>query len=590
MHEGMHEGMLSVTRVLRLGVALGGALLLAAAMVSPVEAQARPNEFHLSSSVRGDLAQIQQDWSAWLAAYELDDTASEEEALERMTETARGLGMPSLPELSLGASARAVESAGLGDSRRAQRALAASEVLDPRRPETSFAAATIDRMDGDWSGYAARTIEGYVRALNKPVQRRLWLHNGVLWLLTTLMLAGCAFVAVLMLVRGPALFGSLLKVARPYMPVPVGIGLIIVLLLWPVALSTGVLAVALNWAILLWAYCQRSERWVLAALFLLFGLAPIILDEQQREIAVELSPVARAAESARDGQLRGTLFGDLQRLAVLLPESTAVQQLMADQHRRIGQCDQAKELYKAVVAAESDNAAAWVDYGSCYLVRGEFEQAIEHYRRATSIDGEMAEGHFNLALAYSELYRFAESGLALARAQRINSSRVAQWLEETPRRGFAEAGRGLRRTKEIRQALRESWVLEDTAPAWKSPWSDYLSLPMAGAGLLLALVAGRIMPRTHVEALAPPMVDWGSRWSPIYRVLVPGLPEIESGESIQSLFALLVPIGLLLVPWVGAYGYRLPWGFEPATSVGWLVMLIGLALFVGWRWRKEVAF
>lgn len=566
------------------------ALLVAALWALPTGAQPEPEEFHLSSTVRAELAQIQQDWSAWLAAYELDDNASEEEALDRLIETAGDLGMRSLPELSLGASARAVESAGQGDSRRAQRALAASELLDPNRAETSFAAAAVHRLAGDWGGYAGRTIDGYLRALKKPIQRRLWLHNCVLWMLTTLMLAGCAFVAVLMLVRGPALFGSLLKVTRSFLPVPVGIGAIILLLLWPVALSTGVLAVALNWAILLWAYCQRAERWVLAALFLLFGLAPIMLDEQQRQIAVELSPVTRVAESARQGELRGTLFGDLQRLAVLMPESTAVNHLMADQHRRLGQCDQAKELYKGVVAQEPDNAAAWIDYGSCYLVRGEFEQAIEHYRRATSIDGEMAEGHFNLALAYSELYRFAESGFALARAQRINSTSVAQWLDETPRRGFAEAGRGLRRTKEVRQSLRESWVLEDDATAFSSPWNDYLSLPMAGLGLLLALVAGRIMPLTHVEALAPPLVDWGSRWSPIYRTLVPGLPEIESGESLQSLFALLVPIGLLLVPWVGAYGYRLPWGFEPATSVGWLVMLIGLALFMGLRWRRETAF
>jgi len=570
---------------------VGAALLLALAPATArVEAEVWPDEFHLNSSVRGDLAQIQQDWSTWLAAYELDDAASEEEALERMIETTRELGMKSLPELSLGASARAVESARLGDDRRAQRALRAAEVLDPERPETSFAAAAIHRLAGDWGGYAGRALEGYARALRAPLQRRLWGHNIVLWLLTTLMLAGCAFVAVLMLVRGPALFGSLLKVVRRFVPVPIGIAVIILLLLWPVALSTCVLAVALNWSILLWIYCRHSERWVLAGLFLLFGLSPIVLDEQQRQMAVELSPVARAAEAARQGELRGTLFGDLQRLAILLPESTAVSHLMADQHRRIGQCDQAKELYQRVVAAEPDNAGAWVDYGSCYFGRGEYEQAIEHYRRATSIAQGLAAGHFNLALAYSELYRFAESGRALARAQRIDSTRVAQWLKETPKRGFAEVAQGLSRTDEIRRDLRESWVLEDDAVAWSSPWRDYVSLPMALLGIVLAFLAGRIMPRAHLEALAPPLVDWGSRWSVPYRILVPGLPEIESGESMQSLAALLVPTGLLLVPWVGAYGYRLPWGFEPAISIGWVTMVLGLVLFMAYRWRRETAF
>jgi tetratricopeptide (TPR) repeat protein len=571
----------------RLGLA--GLSLAVALTALPAAAQFWADEFHLDSNVRGDLAEIQQQWSAWLSAYELDDSASEEEALERMLDTTRRLGMRSLPELSLGATARAVESARLGDDRRAQRALAAAERLDPGQPETSFAAAAIQRLDGDWSGFLARELEGYVRALDEPLERRLWLHNVLLWFLTTLMLSGCVFVALLMLVRGPALFGSLLEVARRYMPVPAGIGVVILLLLWPVALSTGVLAVALNWAILLWAYCQRSERWVLAAIFLLFGLAPIILDEQQRRLAVDLSPVAQAAEAARSGELRGALFGDLQQLAILLPEDPAVIQLMADQHRRIGQCDQAKELYERVVTKEPQNAGAWVDYGSCYFVRGEYDQAIEHYRRATSLDEGLAAGHFNLALAYSELYRFAESGRALARAQKIDSTRVARWLEESPRRGFAEVGTGLERTPEIRRNLLESSALDEVA-AWSSPWEQFGSVPLALLGVLLALAAGRIMPRAHLEASAPPLVDFGSRWGAFYRIMVPGLPELEAGESMQGLLAVAVTTGLLLIPWVGAFGYRQPWGFEPGSNLGWFVVVAGLLATVGWRWRRETAF
>jgi len=552
--------------------------------------QVGPGEFHLNASVREILAQIQQDWSEWLAAHELDDASGEEDALADLMTAAEAVGMSTLPDLSLGASARAVESAKVGDFLRAARALDAAERLDPRRPETSFGRATVHHLQKDWWGFLAETVSGYVRILRLPVERRVWLDNAMLWGLTSLLLAGCAFVAVLMLVRGPALFGSLLEVLRKRLPVPVAVLLILVGLLWPLALSSGVLAVALNWSILLWVYCQRSERWVLAILFLLFGMGPILLDEQRRRAAVEISPMARAAEDARLGNLRGRLFGDLQRLTLALPNSVPVAHLLADQHRRIGQCDTAMSLYRKVNEAEPENAAALIDLGSCYFLRGEYDQAIDLYGRGISVDDSIAEAHFNLGLAYSELYRFADSGRSLSRAQAIDSSRVAAWLSQSSERGVAEVGLGLRRSREVRKELLDAWVFEGGgAAAWSSPWRDYLSLPLAVFGLLAVAVAGRIMPTGHLEAQAPPLVDWGNAAGSVYRIVVPGLPELEAGESLRGLIALVSVTGLLLIPWVGSHGYRLPWGLEPAMRLSWVATLLGLAVFYYSRWRRETA-
>ena len=569
---------------------LAALAVVALLFAAPVSAADAPGAFHLSGTVLGSLASLQQDWSEWLAAHELDDAESELDALSRLIDTTDALGMEALPELSFGAAASAAESARVGDYQRAARALAAAESLDSGRPETAFARAEVLRLQGDWWGYLVETARGYSRGVRMPHQRRIWQHNLLLWLLTTLLLTGCAFVAVLMVVRGPALFGSLLVVVRRLLPVPLAIGVIIALLVWPIMLSAGVLAVVLNWAVLLWAYARRSERWVLGMLLLLLGLTPVLLDEQRRRVAVEMAPMMQAAESARQGRLVGALFSDLPRLSLVLPESVAVQQLLADQHRRLGQCDQAMELYRTVVEQEEHNAAAWVDLGSCHYLRGEFDRAIELFRRGLSVDQELAQGHFNLGLAYSELYRFAESGRALARAQRLSSSNVTRWQDETPTRGVAEVAAGLERTGEIRRELEVSWVLEDESVAWSSPWSDYKSLPLAFAALILALLAGRFLPRAHLEAQAPPSVDWGSRWSSLFRILVPGLPELESGDSLQGALALAVAAGLLLIPWIATFGYRVAWGFEPSLSLSWLVTGTGLVLFLVYRWRREAAY
>jgi tetratricopeptide (TPR) repeat protein len=557
---------------------------------SPCVASSAPEEFHLNASVRSHLASLQQGWSEWLTAYELDDPDSESAALDRLASDAGAIGMSVMPDLSLGAAARAVESARVGDHTRAIRALAAAEQLDPGRPETSFARAAVHRVEGTWQAVLGHTALGYLRTLGAPAERWVWRHNLVLWLLATALLAGYAYVAILMIVRGPALFGSLLKELRKHMPVPLGLVLIFALLVWPLLLPAGLIGVALVWAVLLWAYCLRPERWVLGLLVLVFAVAPVVLDEQRRQITVELAPMARAAEHARHGRLDGTLFGDLQRLTLVLPESTAVSHLIADQHRRIGQCDQAKTLYGRVIEREPRNAAAWVDLGSCHFLQGEYDQAIEHYRRGISLDPDLAQAHFNLSLAFSELYRFAESDLALSRAQRLDSGRVAEWLRKTPSRGAAEVGAGLRRSEQIRAELKVSWVLEDESAAWSSPWRDYLSVPVALGAILLALLAGRFLPRGYLEEQAPPIFDGNHSLGPLYRIVVPGLPELEAGEPLRAAGSLIAFCGLVLLPWVAGYGYRQPWGFEPVLRLGWLVTLTGLALFLLARWRREVAF
>ncbi len=543
----------------------------------------------LEAGVRRDLGEIQQNWSEWLASYELKDYEAEELALEAILERLDELGMTGLPELSIAASARAVDSARLGDARGSARALAAAERLDPGRAEIAFARAAIERQEGSWWSFVISTLEGYVKVLESPLKRRLLLHNAVLWLLMTALLGGCVFVAMLMAVRGPALFGSLLQALRRVVPAPVGMLFLVVLLLWPIALSSGVLVIALNWSVFLWAYAQRSERWVLATLWVLFGLTPLILDEQRRRVSVELSPMARAVEASRRGHLEGRLFADLERLKILLPDSPAVNQLVADQYRRAGQCDRSIDLYKQLVETEPRNAAAWIDLGACHFLRGEYDEAIEYFRRGASLDEDVAQGHFNLSLAYSELYDFSESERALARAQRLDSSRVAEWLEESSSKGVAEVSGGLKRAAAVRRELRRSWILEDDSAAWSSPLQDYLSMPIAVVGLLLSFLAGRLLPKGHLEAQAPPLVDWGSKWGGFYRVLVPGIPELEAGESVRAVAAVTLFAGLLLIPWIGVYGYRLPWGFEPEVSLGWVATVIGIPLFFMWRWRRESA-
>ena len=59
-----------------------------------------------------------------------------------------------------------------------------------------------------------------------------------------------------------------------------------VVLLWPLALPSGLLWLPLFWSLLLWTYLSASERVVLVALWLLVGAAPLVVTEQRRQVAV----------------------------------------------------------------------------------------------------------------------------------------------------------------------------------------------------------------------------------------------------------------------------------------------------------------
>ncbi|MEM8930441.1 MAG: hypothetical protein AAGE94_04670, partial [Acidobacteriota bacterium] len=169
----------------------------------------------LTPPVRRSLYRLQQAWLDWTKAFAAGDRAAADTSVEEMLGVTRHLGMSYLPDLSNAAAAFAIRAARDGDFERAEWALETARALDAKRPETAFARAAVQRLDGDYLGAVASTIGGYVMVLQTPFGRKLLLNNAALWAVYTLILAGAIFVILAMALRGRRLFYDLARLYSP---------------------------------------------------------------------------------------------------------------------------------------------------------------------------------------------------------------------------------------------------------------------------------------------------------------------------------------------------------------------------------------
>ncbi len=558
-------------------------LLLILALLLPSTAVAQDlgtiPGLELTSPVRQQLRLLTEAWRSWTRAYYQAEEDAAANALEQLRSAATRLGMSRLPDLSSAASAFALLSAREGDFDRARWALDAARKLDPGRPETSFAAAEIRRLDGDYLGVVTATLAGCVDLLRLPLERRILAHNAGLWLLYTLLLSGGLFVALQMATKGGALFHDLVRFMSPPLALATADLLTVLALVWPLVLPSGLVWLALYWSILLWGYGSVSEKAVFLVLWISLGAGPLVLSVQQRAIQLSLAPPVRAVDNLAADRLYGTLFSDLGVLRNLMPQHPAGRELTADLHRRFGQWEHARSLYTAMIEASEfkgpESAPALNNLGVYHHRRKDYGTAVNYFRQASQYDPGMAEAFFNLAQAYSQLYKFSDSNLAMARAKEIDRARVSVWerADVAVEESAVGVDGGLLQAEALRDALGATWHGDESTQTAVDLWRRHFSLSVMAGVLLLAvtlhLVRSQLGYRSDLLEDSTLIPETADRW---IRTLVPGLSSAREERGGRAFLAVLLPAGLLMVPLMRGLAYRAPLAFDVGR---WLPLAIG---------------
>ena len=561
--------------------------LALAGLCAPARAATPPRSLggiEINPGAEQALVQIQELWLRWIGALYQQRPERADGIVDELLITVRRLGMSRLPDLSLGALARAVEAARDGDFTRARWALAAAERLDPGRPETAFATATVARLKGRYASAAVAAARGWWRLLALPAERRLWLHDLALYALYVLLASGLLFVALELAIHGAPLLVDLAHLFAVKLPQPVAYGLAVAVVAWPLALPHGAMWLALYWSALLWAYGAVSERVVLVALWVVVALAPFGLAAQRLRIEAVIAPPIRALDGVVAGRLYGDLFTDLGVLRSVAPGDPAVVQLFADFQRRLGDPDAAHALYRQVQQAEPDNVDVLLDLGAYHFFKRDYGSAIRYFSDAAAARPDSAAAYFNLSQAYSESYHFTELRRALTQAQNIDYARVGDWVRSSATQRIQTFDRGFARAPEIRRGLLAARLDANAAPAHQALVHHSQTL-LAVLGIALAALAVA-RARRSLAGAGGEGDDRGAGASRWWRALVPGLASVQVGEGGRALGAIAIPVALLLFPLVGSLGYRLPLGYDPGVVALWSFAATGLAACFAIRvWR-----
>lgn len=557
--------------------------LLAAALAFATAPLAADDYVELDPAVQESLLTLQDQWIQWLTAFNTGDAEGAAGMVENMLTTTDQLGMRSLPDLSLAAMVRGVETARQGEFARARLALESAERLAPGRPETAFARATVHRLEGRWFAAGGDLLAGYARLLTSPSERPLLTANLALWLIYTLLLAGGLFVAFEMVVNGGRLVRDLgLMVGRGErgLPTAVLLPIAVILLFWPLFLPGGVAWLVLYWSMLLWTYGSTSERTAIAVVWLVAALSPWAIGQLRDQVALELTPPVRAMDRVVAGQLYGGLFADLGALTGMLTDEPAVDHLFADLHRRLGQWDRARALYRRVVTDEPDNVSASIDLASYYFYKSDFGTATGLLEEASQLSSpQQALAYFNLAQTYGSSYYFEEQAQALAAARSLGDPDYSDWVDATGEGNVVYADGGYARVDEIRRR-----IVEQSAEAGggegrrvetlRQLWSLAVVFAFAIAALVFHAVRSRLRTGGHGG------VRSASRWE---RILMPGLTSLEEGRGLAALLALLPPVTLLVAALGSSWAYELPLGYAGGALLPLAVIALVL-LYAARAW------
>lgn len=585
----MCRGAASTRRLVALAV-----LFALAAIAAPRPALAAgvsaPAGFEMTRGVQQSLKRLQELWLQWLAASLQDNPGRAGETLRTLQSTARQLGFVRLPDLALGAAARALQSARDGDFARARRELDAAEALDPGRAEIAFADAAVARRQGDWMRAVASSASGFRRLIGGPSGGALG-ARAALWVLLAAILAALVFVAVEAVTKGGGLYGDLLARFGAKLPAPAAHAAALLLLFAPLALPGGVVWTALVWSALLWTYGSTSERIAFAAVWLTLGTAPVGAAAIERELALAQSPPMRAIDHFQQGRLAGSLFADLQVLRGALPDDPDVVELVADVHRTLGQWDIARPLYRQSLARDGAFSTALVNLGADAFRKGDFAAANTYFQRAAEGDAASAAAWYNLSLSYSESYEFDESRDALARAREIDGEQVDRWIATpNPDRVLTFNG-GLARRREIGEKLRQAWTRDDDgegddAAAPNRP--KMLQPAIAAIAAALLAIGWHLLGGARFVSV-PGRAETGNRRGPVMRwarALLPALDFAVSGRGGAVAFNVAVLAVLATLPRLSTLGGDFP-GSVPVGRLCSMFALIGALAYVAVAVHRE---
>ncbi|HEY6912567.1 MAG TPA: hypothetical protein VI356_24510 [Myxococcales bacterium] len=313
----------------------------------------------------------------------------------------------------------------------------------PALPEahTCLAGALLAENPAALSPAFAQLAAAAGAAIRDPRISRSMLANALGVLFAGLLLAGCAFVALLF-ARHARLYAHDVHHLFPGRPRRWQTRMLAaVLLLLPLLLQMGPVPLLFSALLACALYMSTAELLVSLSLLIAVALAPLA--------AEGIGSVAAYGGAAVDvwllehGEGTGPEIARLQRqIDAQGPGDLAISFALARKAKRDGDLASAEKLYLRALEAQDDSAAAQAalrnDLGNVYVLQGETAKAVAQYRQAAELHDGLAAPHFNLARA---LAMGGVEGLEKAQAEQARAVELDRAAVEAFTGGSLQANR-----------------------------------------------------------------------------------------------------------------------------------------------------
>ena len=367
-------------------------------------------------------------WFELLNALDEDDAPAAAAALQEMKKAAQMVGVRRLSDFSRTAVYEARKAEAQGRPDRAARAFAAALELDGASYD-----ARVSRIEfllrRRSLGEALGSLPAAGAALLETHEARLALFSSVaIWMALAVGAAVCGLVVALLLWRLPIIAHDARELTarlggRGALP------LALILLALPLVFGLGPVWIPLYWAALLCAYADRAERSVLFAGLAVLGLLVPLLVAVSRENILERSPLYIAAVDLEERREDASAEDGLRQASVVFSGDPDVWFLLGMYAERSGDSERALQNYERAIEVGPKDYRPFLNIGNVHFQEGDYAEAIRDYTAARQRAPEMAEIHYNLAIARAETYDFEGQAAALAKARQISESDVTSWSD-----------------------------------------------------------------------------------------------------------------------------------------------------------------
>ncbi len=200
------------------------------------------------------------------------------------------------------------------------------------------------------------------------------------------------------------------------------------LLLVPFVLFPGLITGMAIMIIMLWLYLNRRERSYVIVLVIMFGILGMFSQKLKWiSTAVNPSSLTFKIAQANDTYSSYSSIRSIEKTPAASSELQARKNLaLGLLHLRAENFLSASDYLLKSISENPENASAFINLGNLYYLQGEYEKALEGYRKAEAIDSLNAVCQYNLAQAYIKTLLMAKSSKALENASALGIEKIKE--------------------------------------------------------------------------------------------------------------------------------------------------------------------